>query len=117
MIHINEVYIYEELSMQVSKWGNSLAIRLPAAVVKALKLHAGDDIEVVVADERVFQVKKKPGTKPSSHSCGNTGENCRPISSLTGTMQMPAPKAFIDTNILIYLLSADTAIDKERKRS
>jgi antitoxin MazE len=46
--------------MQVSKWGNSLAIRLPAAVVEALQLREGDDIEVVVADERAFQVKKKP---------------------------------------------------------
>jgi len=32
--------------MQVSKWGNSLAIRLPAAVVEALELHEGDDIEI-----------------------------------------------------------------------
>lgn len=46
--------------MQVSKWGNSLAIRLPAAVVKALRLHEGDDIELVIEDERVFQVRKKP---------------------------------------------------------
>jgi hypothetical protein len=30
--------------MQVSKWGNSLAIRLPAAVVEALKLKEGDSI-------------------------------------------------------------------------
>ncbi|MBB1630412.1 MULTISPECIES: AbrB/MazE/SpoVT family DNA-binding domain-containing protein [Cupriavidus] len=48
--------------MQVSKWGNSLAIRLPASVVDALELHEGDDIEVVIADERVFQVRKKPGS-------------------------------------------------------
>lgn len=47
--------------MQVSKWGNSLAIRLPASVVDALKLQEGDDIEVVIADERVFEVSKKPG--------------------------------------------------------
>lgn len=47
--------------MQVSKWGNSLAIRLPASVVEILELQEGDDIEVVIADERVFQVKKKPG--------------------------------------------------------
>ena len=46
--------------MQVSKWGNSLAIRLPAAVVAALKLNEGDDIEVVIANERVFKVRKKP---------------------------------------------------------
>jgi antitoxin MazE len=47
--------------MQVSKWGNSLAIRLPATVVKALKLREGDDIEVIISDERVFQLRKKPG--------------------------------------------------------
>lgn len=47
--------------MQVSKWGNSLAIRLPSAVVQALDLREGDDIEVVIADERVFEVRKKPG--------------------------------------------------------
>ena len=45
--------------MQVAKWGNSLAIRLPAAVVEALNLSEGDDIEVVVADERLFAVKRK----------------------------------------------------------
>ncbi len=46
--------------MQVSKWGNSLAIRLPASVVKALELREGDDIEVLVADERAFHLRKKP---------------------------------------------------------
>lgn len=47
--------------MQVSKWGNSLAIRLPASVVEALKLQEGDDIEVVVGQGRVFGIEKKPG--------------------------------------------------------
>jgi len=47
--------------MQVCKWGNSLAIRLPATVVDALSLREGDDIEVIIADERVFKIAKKPG--------------------------------------------------------
>jgi antitoxin MazE len=46
--------------MQVSKWGNSLAVRLPAAVVEALGLKAGDDIEIHVEGSRVFSVKKPP---------------------------------------------------------
>ena len=46
--------------MQVSKWGNSLAIRLPAVVVDALKLQEGDDIEVIIADTRVLRIAKKP---------------------------------------------------------
>ena len=29
--------------MQVGRWGNSLAIRLPAAMVEALDLKEGDD--------------------------------------------------------------------------
>ncbi len=55
-------YILEEgLAMQVSKWGNSLAIRLPAAVVEALELKEGDDIEIHVADQRSFGVTRRPG--------------------------------------------------------
>ena len=45
--------------MQVSKWGNSLAIRLPAAVVEALELKEGDDIEIRVAGERAFEVEPR----------------------------------------------------------
>ena len=48
--------------MQVSKWGNSLAVRLPVAVVEALELREGDDIEVRIAADRIFEVKKKPGS-------------------------------------------------------
>jgi antitoxin MazE len=47
--------------MHVAKWGNSLAIRLPAAVVEALNLKAGDDIEVHVADSRALGIARKPG--------------------------------------------------------
>ena len=44
--------------MQVSKWGNSLAIRIPAAVVEALELKEGDDIEIRVAGEKTFEVSR-----------------------------------------------------------
>lgn len=47
--------------MQVAKWGNSLALRLPAAVVKALKLKEGDEVEVHVAHMRDFGIARKPG--------------------------------------------------------
>jgi antitoxin MazE len=49
--------------MQVSKWGNSLAVRLPAAVVEALDLKEGDDIEIQVAQARTFEVSKKAGPR------------------------------------------------------
>jgi antitoxin MazE len=47
--------------MQVAKWGNSLAVRLPAAVVEVLELREGDEIEIHVADAREFTVARKPG--------------------------------------------------------
>jgi antitoxin MazE len=42
--------------MRVSKWGNSLAIRLPSPIVKALELKEGDSIEVRLAGDRAFEV-------------------------------------------------------------
>ncbi|MBL0923759.1 MAG: AbrB/MazE/SpoVT family DNA-binding domain-containing protein [Sphingomonadaceae bacterium] len=47
--------------MQVAKWGNSLAVRLPAAVVDALKLREGDDVEIHIADARSMGIARKPG--------------------------------------------------------
>ena len=49
--------------MKVARWGNSLAIRLPAAVIEALKLKAGDEVEIHVTDVREFSVARKPGRK------------------------------------------------------
>ncbi|HYM73467.1 MAG TPA: AbrB/MazE/SpoVT family DNA-binding domain-containing protein [Stellaceae bacterium] len=47
--------------MQVAKWGNSLAVRIPAAVVEALALKEGDEVEVHIADMRHFGIARKPG--------------------------------------------------------
>ena len=33
--------------MRVAKWGNSLAVRLPAAIVEQMGLKDGDDIELI----------------------------------------------------------------------
>ena len=44
--------------MRVAKWGNSLAVRLPAAVVEAFDLKEGDDIEIRIAGSRSFSVAK-----------------------------------------------------------
>ncbi|HUD25312.1 MAG TPA: AbrB/MazE/SpoVT family DNA-binding domain-containing protein [Burkholderiaceae bacterium] len=47
--------------MRVSKWGNSLAVRLPDAVVKALRLKTGDEIEIIVTGPRQFRVERDRG--------------------------------------------------------
>lgn len=47
--------------MQVAKWGNSLAVRLPASVVTALELEVGDEIDITVAGLRDMRVSRKVG--------------------------------------------------------
>ena len=49
--------------MQVAKWGNSLAVRLPSSVVQALDLKEGEEIDLHVAGERSLEVTKHPNAK------------------------------------------------------
>jgi antitoxin MazE len=44
--------------MQVARWGNSLAVRLPSSVVEALNLKEGDEIAIQIAGERAFDVER-----------------------------------------------------------
>jgi antitoxin MazE len=66
--------------MQVAKWGNSLALRLPAAVVEALGLKEGDDIEVTIAGMRHFKIAR-------DKSRDNAFEKLR-------SLKKPLPKGF-----------------------
>jgi antitoxin MazE len=66
--------------MRVAKWGNSLAVRLPDAVVKALKLKTGDEIEIVITGARRFEVRR-------DHSREQALERLR-------ALKKPLPKGF-----------------------
>jgi len=44
--------------MKVAKWGNSLAVRLPVAVVEALALKEGDQIELTVTGAQTVDVQR-----------------------------------------------------------
>tara|TARA_R110002096_G_scaffold199890_4_gene383781 strand:+ start:937 stop:1179 length:243 start_codon:yes stop_codon:yes gene_type:complete len=46
--------------MRVAKWGNSLAIRLPAELVEVLDLKEGDNLEVLDANDSAITVKSSP---------------------------------------------------------
>jgi antitoxin MazE len=45
--------------MQIAKWGNSLAVRLPIDLVRRLGLKEGDQIDVV-ADDATLKVQRQP---------------------------------------------------------
>lgn len=42
--------------MKVSKWGNSLAVRLPASLVKTQRIEEGDEIELIPRGRGKFEV-------------------------------------------------------------
>jgi antitoxin MazE len=44
--------------MRISKWGNSLAVRIPRDVVRALDLDVGDEIEFTRRGPGVLEVSK-----------------------------------------------------------
>jgi antitoxin MazE len=48
-----------EAGMRVSKWGDSLAVRLPQALVDELGLKEGDELNVVAAKVGVIEVEGK----------------------------------------------------------
>ena len=45
--------------MQVSKWGNSLAIRLPKALVEEMGLKEGDEVTLAKSSESHFDLVKR----------------------------------------------------------
>lgn len=47
--------------MKISRWGNSLAVRIPAPLVEALKLEEGESIELHAIGSRAFEVARTPG--------------------------------------------------------
>jgi antitoxin MazE len=55
------VYIFKGIGMRIAKWGNSLAVRLPASVVETLGLQEGDEIEITVAGTRRFEIGRDDG--------------------------------------------------------
>lgn len=44
------------MNVEIQKWGNSGAIRLPAAVMKQLKVALGDQLDLEVEDGRLVLV-------------------------------------------------------------
>ena len=49
--------------MRIAKWGNSLAVRIPANVVKLLKLKAGDEVKIVTSTHGFEIIKDDSKTK------------------------------------------------------
>ena len=49
--------------MRVLKWGDSLVVRLPRALVEKLRLSVGDELDIVDVVERTLTVQKEDRRK------------------------------------------------------
>ena len=49
--------------MKIVKWGNSLAVRIPANVANSLELNAGDEIEIVASAVGFEAIKNERKSK------------------------------------------------------
>ena len=48
------------MKLQIAKWGNSLAVRLPVECVKAAGLHEGDSVEAEVTPAGGDYARRRP---------------------------------------------------------
>lgn len=76
--------------MKVAKWGNSLAVRLPAALVAELGLKENDEIDILAASresltvgpaptlkERLLELRKYRGSLPADFKFDREEANAR----------------------------------------
>lgn len=47
------------MNIQVSKWGNSLALRIPAAFIKEIKLKEGDKVEATLSTDGSLIIRRQ----------------------------------------------------------
>jgi antitoxin MazE len=47
------------MKIQIGRWGNSLALRLPKAIVARLKLKEGDEIDATVIEEALTSADRE----------------------------------------------------------
>jgi antitoxin MazE len=51
----------KEADMQISRWGKSLAVRLPKKLVEKLGIAEGDDVDVTSEDAQTIVISKSNG--------------------------------------------------------
>ena len=80
--------------MQVSKWGDSLAVRLPKALVDKMGLRAGDELNIIDVVERIFHGRRGKYDDGlvlrMSRSCRSNGQDDQNRRKKAGHACLPA---------------------------
>ena len=79
--------------MRVFRWGKRLAVRLPAAVVDALGLREGDEVEFHDVGAQTFAINKSLSNEERLVHCENSAGACRKVFAWIGCKRMSAADA------------------------
>lgn len=79
MLYIDEMYSIGDMPVRVAKWGNSLALRLPAKVVKELELEEGDEVKIRATGPRSFEVGRDAQRQQALQTMRRIRELSRPL--------------------------------------
>ncbi len=60
---------------RISKWGNSLAVRLPKAAVESLRVNEGEAVEVMIEDDALIIRSAAPRYRLEDLVAGITADN------------------------------------------
>lgn len=63
------------MKVQISKWGNSLALRLPKAAVEGLRVREGDALDLQIEDRGLIIRPARPRYRLEDLVAGMTPEN------------------------------------------
>lgn len=65
-------------STNLAKWGSSLAVRIPKAIIEAAQLKPGDELEIQLQERTI--IIQSAANKPTLQQLidGITPENCHP---------------------------------------
>lgn len=63
------------MKAKISKWGNSLAIRLPKAAIESLGVREGETVELAIEDRAMVIRRSRPYYRLEDLLAGITPEN------------------------------------------
>lgn len=61
------------MSVIVSRWGNSLGIRIPKDVIGRAGLHEGDEVDIVTDDQKIIITRTAPRYRLENLLAGSEG--------------------------------------------
>lgn len=76
------------MTAKISKWGNSQGLRVPKEVIDTLNLHIGDDVNIIIEDNKVIlePIKKDIPSYDLEKLLAQVPSDYKPSEEIKGTL-------------------------------